>query len=160
MASAVTLSNAAPGDLIDILGIVLEGVVVEPRQVQVKRTKYWGVNGVSQIVGGRSGRNIHIRVLIYDDSESTPEYDTARKLADYLDYTLNTDSLQLTGTLKIHTVSDHSEFLDCTFDGAEIMPGESIKVDEGGALGGGYFAYCLLHFYQLTDGAPEPPPGP
>lgn len=160
MATAVTLSNAAPGDLINVKGVVCGDVLIEPRKVVAKRTHRWGPHGESEIIGGHGGRSIHIPVLIYDDDLEEPQFTTARKLSDFIDYTLNTNSLQLNGTLKFFSESDHSEFLNCTFDGAEFLPGGSVHHDVAGIQGGGYIAVCLLHFRQLTDGEPQPPPAP
>lgn len=151
MASAVTLTQTTTGDLINVKGVVLEGVTIEPRPLQHRTTKYWGVHGESRINGGRGGRQISIPLLIYDATD----FDTARKLADYIDYTLNTTGLEKNGTLDIVSEADHSKFTDCTFEGAMLSPGDSIKHDEAGTLGGGYFALCLLQFRQLTDGAAE-----
>lgn len=150
-AHAVTLTTTTLGDLIDVPGRIAGDVVIEPRRVKVKRTTFFGVNGESEIIGGRSGRAIHIPVLIQDASA----FDTARKLADFIDYDLATEALQLNGTLDFVSESDHSKFLNCTFDGVEFEPGHSVKQDIGGTAGGGWIAYCLLHFYQLTDGAAE-----
>lgn len=156
MASAVTLTDASPGDLLDIKGVALEGVVIEPRAFQQRTNKFWGVDGESRIYGGRGGRAIQIPVIIYDATD----FDTARKLADYIDYDLNTDGIGLNGTLEWVSPADHSPFLDCSFEGALMSPGDSIKLDEAGTLGGGYFAICLLLFRQLSDGEPEPPEEP
>ena len=160
MASAVTLTNATPGDLIDVKGVVLEGVDIQPRTQQTKITKFWGVNGESEIWGGHGGRDITIPVIIYDDAEEDADFETARALADYLDYTLSTTALGANGTLDIVSAADHSAFTDCTFRGVQFMPGETIKQDVAGTLGGGYYALCLLFVRQLASGAAEIPPGP
>ena len=157
MGVVVTLTEDEedPGDLIAIKGMVLEGVTIEQRSFKQKTNSFWGVSGESRIYGGTGGRSIQIPVLIYDDSEGTPDFDTARKLADYIDYTLNTDGIGKNGILKWISESDHSEHVDCSFEGAMLSPGDSPKKDEAGTLGGGYFAMVLLLFRQLSNGAPE-----
>lgn len=150
-AHAVTLTQTTTGDLLDIPGVLAGDVVIEPRRVTVKVTSYFGVDGESEITGGRGGRGIHIPVLIQDASA----FDTARKLADFIDYTVGTTALLKNGTLDFVSASDHSKFLNCTFRGVEFESGHSVKQDIGGTAGGGWIAYCILHFYQLTDGAAE-----
>jgi hypothetical protein len=152
-AHAVTLTVTTTGDQLDVPGVISGDVVIEPRRCKVKRTTFFGVHGETEITGGRSGRAIHIPVLIQDASA----FDTARKLADFIDYTVGTTALQKNGTLDFVSASDHSKFLNCTFDGVEFEPGHSVKQDIGGTAGGGWIAYCILHFYQLTDGAAETP---
>lgn len=156
MASAVTLTNATLGDLIDVKGVTLDGVVIEPRMFQQRTNKFWGVDGESRIYGGRGGRAIQIPVLIYDATD----FDTARKLSDYIDFTLNTDSIGLNGTLAWESPADHSPYADCSFEGALLSPSDPAKLDDAGTLGGEYFAICLLLFRQLSDGEPEPPEEP
>lgn len=155
MASAVTLIDSTPTTHLDVKGVVIEGVIIEPRVIQEKINKFWGVIGESLINGERGGRNIMVPVWIYDDAEESPAFDTARKLADYIDYTLNTTALQKNGTLTVVSESNHSPFLDTTFKGAALSPEHGIKKDFAGTLGGGYFAECMLLFRQLSDGEAE-----
>jgi hypothetical protein len=69
-------------------------------------------------------------------------------LAVYIDTTLNNTLAGTNGSLVITSESDHPTFLDCTFEGALIVDGP--KKDEGGTLGGGWWAVVLLHLAQLS----------
>ena len=151
MASAITLTATTTGDQMDVPGVVVDRVIIEPRAVQQRTTQFWGVNGESSIHGGIGGRNIYVPVLVYD----AEDFDTARKLADYLEYTINTTAVGKHGKLKFVSESDHSEFADCRFDGAIVDPSDDVKLGVAGTLGGGYFALCIFQFRQLSEGAPE-----
>ena len=150
--TAVQLTNASPGDILDIPVIVTD-INIEQRPVQRRVTKFFGVDGESVIKGGKGGRNIAVRMLIYDQSGS-PAFNTSRKLADFLDYTVGTDALEKNGTLTLVSDSDHSPFADTTFDGMQVLDGP--KPDAAGTLGGNYWAEVLLVFRQLTNGAAAP----
>jgi hypothetical protein len=149
MASAVTLRT--PALLIDVPGIALEGLAIEPRFFQHRTTKFWGVDGDSRIYGGAGGRQIQVPVLVYDATL----YQTARSLADYIDYNLNGTAVGLHGTLDITSESNHSTFLDCSYEGSPLSPGDGIKHDDVGNLGGYYFALIVMSFRQLGLGEPE-----
>lgn len=120
-------------------------IEIGPRRTQERRRKFWGVSGESDIHGGYGGRPINVTVLIYDSANV--DFDTARKLADYLDVTLNTTHKGKNGTLTITSESNHAPYSDCKFQGVELFEGP--KKDHVGSLGGGYFAECVLLFEQL-----------
>jgi hypothetical protein len=138
-------------------GLVLEGVVIEPRPIQERTTKFWGVSGESRIFGEAGGRAIQVPVLVFDNAEEDPLFDTARKLANYIDYELNGTAQGRRGTLRIVSESNRSPYGDTMFEGAVLDPGEGIKPDLVGNLGGvgRWFAPCLLLFRQLGVGSPE-----
>lgn len=150
MATAVRLFT--PGtpdtDLIVVKGMVLEGLRIDPRVLQRKVNKFWGVDGESHIWGGKGGREITIPVIIYDDAEVSPAYDSANDLADFIDDDLNGSKLGLTGSLEITSPSDHSDFVDVTFNGAVLLDGP--KQDVAGTVGGDYWAICMLLFRQMS----------
>lgn len=158
MAVAVTLIDATPTTHLSVTGVVVEGVQIEPRDRQFKANKFWGVVGESQIDGKVGGRNIILPVLIYDDAAESPVFETARLLADYIDYTLNTVARGKVGTLTWISEADHSPLEDCVFEGAMLTEGP--KHDEAGTLGGGYFAMCLLAFRELGIAPPPEPEEP
>lgn len=128
-------------------GVAIEGLNIDPRGMHVRDTKFWGINGVSRIEGGYGSRRIMVPVIIYDSANV--DFDTAEKLADYIDTTLNTTRHGDNGTLEIHSEADHDPFLDCSFEGFELREGP--KKDFAGTLGGGYFAIGIMHFIQLSN---------
>ena len=128
----------------NISGVVLEGIEIEPRRLQFHDRKFWGVTGVSRIFGEAGERGITVPVLIYDAAVFT----TAALLSTYIDSTLNNTIVGTNGTLTITSESNHPAFTDCTFEGALLVEGP--KKDEGGNLGGGYWAIVLMHFTQLS----------
>lgn len=144
MAAVVTLIDDVPTTLISVKGIVLDGIVIEPRQLQRKVTKFWGVNNESHIYGGAGGRSITVPIIIYD----VTDFNTARKVADYVNETLNGTALGEHGTLTVTSLSNHAAFADCTFDGFSLLEGP--KHDDAGTLGGGYFAIGQLLFRQMS----------
>lgn len=154
MGVVVTLTASSPGDLLSIKGLV-ERIIIEPRQLQEVTRKFWGVLGESRISGKAGGRTIMAQVTIFDDATEGPLFGTARALADYIDYTLNTDAIDSNGTLTLVSESDHSPFADCTFKGAAIDPDAPPMHDECGTMGGGYFATVMLEFRQHSMGAAE-----
>jgi hypothetical protein len=125
-------------------GVVLEGLENSPSKLQFHDRKFWGVSGVSRIYGNQAGREITVPVLIYDATD----FDTAAKLSDYIDTTLNRDRAGTNGGLLITSEAAHSSFPDCTFEGAMLVDGP--KKDTAGTLGGGYWAIVLMHFTQLS----------
>lgn len=127
-----------------VKGVTLDGCQFGERALQFHDRKFWGVTGVSRIYGQYGQRTLQIPVLLYD----VTDFDTARKVADYVDVTLNNTIVGQNGTLAITSESDHASFADCTFEGARILEGP--KKDEGGTLGGKYFAVILLQFTQLS----------
>lgn len=127
-------------------GVAIEGLQIDPRTLQVRDTKFWGIDGVSRIEGGYGARRIVVPVIIYDSANV--DFNTAEKLSDYIDTTLNTTRVGTNGSLEIHSESDHDPFLDCTFEG--FMPIDGPKLDVAGTLGGGFFVFGLMHFIQLT----------
>src|SRR4051812_1827199 len=120
-----------------IPGVALEGMRISARQLQFHDRKFWGVAGVSRIYGNFGLRTIEVPVLIYNTS-GEPDISTARKLSDYIDYTINTTLVGHNGTLLITSESNHSSFVDVSFEGADLFEGP--KHDEAGTLGGGYWA--------------------
>lgn len=151
MATAVKLvedPEGTPEVHLDVLGLALEGLQIEPRGIQRKTTKFWGVDNESHIFGGRGGRDINVPVLIYDDAEEDPIFPTAADLSGYIDHTLNGSALGSVGVLQITSESDHPDFDDCTYSGATLIEGP--KHDIAGNLGGGYWAICILHFRQMS----------
>src|SRR3989304_862630 len=112
MASAVKLVDGATTYL-DVKGIALEGLVIEPRTQQRKITKFWGVNAESHIYGGYGGRTIEVPVLVFDATA----YDTAEKLADYIDQEFNGTALGTVGSLEIISLADHDPFPPTTLAG-------------------------------------------
>lgn len=154
MPTAVSLiedPGGTPTTHLDVRGIVLEGILVAPRSIQEKLTKFWGVDNESYIFGGRGGRDIHVPVLIYDndtEDEDYPRFDTSQKLADYIAGTLNGSKMGFDGQLTITSQSNYSPFDDCRFGGAALVDGP--KHDDAGLLGGQYWAICVLMFRQLS----------
>ena len=127
-------------------GVALEGLEMQPRLLQFHDRKFWGINGISRIYGGYGPRPITVPVIIYDSANV--DFNTAEKLSDYIDQTLNNTRVGSNGTLEIHSESDHDPLTDCTFQGAMILEGP--KLDTAGSLGGGYWAIVLMNFLQLS----------
>src|SRR4051812_18258164 len=120
MATAITFNGYT------IKGVVLEGAEFSPRLLQFHDRKFWGVSGVSRTYGGFGPADILAPVIIYDSSNV--DFNTARKLSDYIDTTLKNTFAGMNGSLLVTSESDHATFLDCTFEGA--LPVEGPKKDE------------------------------
>jgi hypothetical protein len=142
-------------------GVVLEGAELAERQLQFHDRKFWGVKGTSRIFGEYAHREMVWPVLIYDPSESSPLFDTARKLSDYIEATLGNLQVGDNGDLIVVSESfrgdtdisggdfdGYGKYPDSTFEGARIFEGP--KRDEAGTLGGGYWAIVMMKFTQLS----------
>jgi hypothetical protein len=150
MAIVLTLiedPTGTPVNHIQAKGLVTR-IEIGERALAEKITKFWGVDGESRIAGGYGGRDIQVEMTIYDDAEEDEDFDTARKLADYLDVTLNTTKKGESGQLTITSESNHAPFDDCRFGGCALLEGP--KLDVAGMLGGGYWADVVLMFRQLS----------
>ncbi|MGD9632197.1 MAG: hypothetical protein AB7G28_20640 [Pirellulales bacterium] len=129
---------------LSVKGVVLEGLRIDQRLIQEKITKFWGINNESRIFGGRGGREINVPVIIYD----TTDFDTPRKLSDYIHGTLNGTAQGTGGQLTIMCPSNPSPLDDVRYGGAVLLDGP--KKDDAGTLGGQYWAICVLSFRQLS----------
>jgi hypothetical protein len=147
MATAVLFKESAGGATIfTIKGLVLEGFQISPRLLQNHDRKFWGVAGVSRIFGEAGQREIIAPVLIYDSANV--DFNTAEKLSDFIDETLNTTHTGKNGWAEFTSEADHDPYTDITFEGAMLLEGP--KLDVIGNLGGGYWAVCLFQFTQLS----------
>ena len=135
MPNAITFSISPTPEIIP--GVAIEGLILPPRELQVRTTKFWGVTGESRIQGKTGGRQLDIPVLLYDDS-GTPKFTTKAELATYIDDDLNQQLVGQTASMTVHSESNYPAFTNCTFDGIVILGG--IKTDHAGSLGGGPFA--------------------
>ena len=147
MATAVTFGETV------IPGMVLEGVVIPPWELLAREFKFWGVAGGSEISGNHGPRDIYVPLLIYDDAEEDPEFETAAELAAYILDDLNTDLVEVNHDLTITSLSGYPVLTDCVFKGFAIDPQHGIKHDDAGTLGGGYFAKGMLLFRQFSTTA-------
>jgi hypothetical protein len=123
-----------------IPGTVLS-FAIPSKELQVRRTKFWGVNGESQIVGGLSGRTLQIPMWLHDES-----FVTAKDIGDYiegLEFLIGT-----TGPLKVISNADYPEFFESTLDGVLLVPDPGIIYDHAGGLGGFWIAFIILQFRQ------------
>lgn len=117
-------------------------VIAAPSQLQLSRTKFWGVNGESEIVGYRGGRSIQAELWIHSSGYTTAEQVFNELQA--MDAAIGTNAdLVDTGISRI--------WYSCTFMGFEQQ--EDILPIIGGQLTGSYFTRGMLHFYSLR------PPG-
>lgn len=124
----------------EIPGTVIS-FAVPPRELQARRTKFFGVNGESQITGGLGGRTLQIPMWLHSDA-----FNTANDLGTYidsLDWFIGT-----TGVLDVDSPADHPQFDHCTFEGAVLMPDPGIIYDHAGGLGGHWIAFIVLQFRQ------------
>lgn len=142
---ATAVKHTSPTPPLEIPGIVLEGFVIPPLEVQQVTTKFWGVVGESRIRGKTGGRTLSIPIIIYDDVTPTT-FDTALKLSVYIETTLNRNQVGELGQVEITSESNHAPFTKCTFEGFLLTNG--IKKDYAGSLGGNYFAHGRLIFRQ------------
>lgn len=133
----------------EIPGLVLEGLEIPPFGLTAREFKYWGVSGASEIYGGHGSRPIVVPILLFDDAEET-EWTDVEDLAAYIHDDLNTQLIETNHDLTITSESGHPVFADCVFKGFALHPGDGVKMDLGGALGGGPFAVGLLLFKQLS----------
>ena len=113
-----------------------------PPELHVQRTKYFGLLGVSEIVGYRGGRPIEYRITVRD-----PAIRSAAAMVLFLQDLDNqvgvNDVLTESGTIS-------RVFRDCTFEGFTIETGP--LPDVAGTLGtaGGWFVVGTLRWYQLV----------
>lgn len=124
----------------EIPGTVL-AFTVPPKELQVRRTKFFGVNGESQIVGGLGGRTIRIPMWLHRD-----DFHAATDIASYIEgmeFIAGT-----TGNLVVNSDADHPDFFETTFEGAVLLPDPGIIYDHAGGLGGKWIAFILLQFRQ------------
>ena len=112
--------------------------LIDRRELQVQRTKFFGVEGESEILGGRSGRVIEINHWFFGDYSSRKEIATALQRLDAR--TGNNGRLELTEMTLL--------FYDCTFEGYELLYGPLQDIAQ--TLDGGYWAELSLRFRQLS----------
>jgi len=128
-------------------GETIKGTVMQhaipPRTLQNKRTQFFGVNGVSRIFGGFGSRPLQIPVLLHD-----PSFDTAQKLADYVENWLNEFNRGFADVLVIDTLAGRRQYDETALDGVTIQP-PGIITDTAQSFGTGYIAQVLFEFTQL-----------
>lgn len=118
-------------------------IVQRAPELQVARTKYFGVAGISEILGYGGGREMQCESWLHDAT-----LDTQAKLVSYLD-TLDRQvgthgALQAAAPGAVTRTFNH-----VTFQGFEM--GEwGILPDETGSLAGGFWCKGILHFFQLS----------
>lgn len=115
-------------------------VQIGGRLAQVQRTKFWGVNGESEIRGGWGSRPIIIQHTLYGDYQNNAQ---AMAFLEQLD-----SMTAKNGALRLSNAVVSKTFYDCTLDGVE-KPMLPMK-DVAGTLDGGYWADITLHFTQLS----------
>lgn len=119
-------------------------VITAPSQLQVARTKFWGVNGESEIVGYRGGRSIVSELWLHNNYSTAEQVYNEMQAMDAA-VGRNEDLIE-TGISRI--------WYACTFMGFEEMPPGIIPVVGGGPeITGSWFVRGMLHFYCLR------PPG-
>ena len=145
----------------------------DPPQAKVIRRHFFGLNGETEIFGGKGGRVIQCDMLLTDKN-----WKAASDVRDYLN-TLDSivgDHGELKeydiGADELSDPDPDTLFPDCTFMGATPRSIEgredwSIQRDQFGGLfpgdpedfinnGGSYFTLAVLRWYQLLSGREAP----
>lgn len=125
---------------VDIPGICMPPSIGTPA-VDVVRTKFKGVNGDSEIRGGRGGRMIEYPVAIFDTAFSS--FASVQAFLDKLDSLVCTN-----GTLKESGTITRT-WKDCTFEGFDNQ-GNSILPIIGVGMTGSYWIKGVCRWYQLS----------
>lgn len=113
---------------------------VAPPEIDVVRTKFPGVNAVSEIFGGRGGRLIIYPVWIFDKKFKNVA-DVVKFLKSLDDVTGSNGSLVESGTIS-------RTFARCTFEGFDNQ-GAPILPVLGSGMQGTHWTRGLCRFYQL-----------
>lgn len=116
-------------------------VYIGGRAHQSQRTKFWGLDGESEISGGWGARPIVINHTFFGDYQS---YNDITAALDDLDRRTGAN-----GRLSLLNSAMNWEFYDVTFDGAEKL--FAPMRDVAGTLDGGYWTELILYFTQLSD---------
>lgn len=121
-------------------------VTMEPPLLHSKIVKFWGVNGETELRGGRGGRILECRIWLHNG------YSTYRALGrelESLDRRVGTH-----GTLTIRGNGGYQrQFRNCTFLGftPDGLPGSGPVRDVAGTLDGGWWIAGTLRWRQLRD---------
>lgn len=134
-----------------IPGRLLRGGDEPPPEVEVVRSKFFGVRGVSEIRGEQGGRMLEFPYLLFDNFASR------RALLSYVRLTLN-DRAGDHGTLALsdpqYGTGSDPDLRECTFHGAHLdrrnvfPPGNLIGLPTDQS-DNGWFCFLTLAFYQL-----------
>lgn len=125
-----------------IPGIVLASQPQRP-QIEAVRRKFFGVTGVSEIIGKRGGRHIAFDMIICGASLRSRQ--AVIQFIGKLDVTIGKHGI----LNHIYADGVPRNFNECTFEGFEQTA--PIMKDEAGTLGttNGYFVRGILLWYQL-----------
>lgn len=120
---------------------------IPAREVQVKRTHFWGVLGESQISGAPGGRTLAIPVLVFDAGS---RFSTREKLVKFLIQTVGS-LIGTTESLHVLLNEPHTKevYPECCLDNFTIRPEPGVILDVAGTLGGKYFCEVDFTFRQL-----------
>lgn len=128
-------------------GLPLEFVPAAPEYLFF-RTHFAGVNGVSEITGGRGARTISIPVVVFG------KFLTRDAIQEYVDNNLNREGLALNGQLAYVSTGTqrwNRTYDDCTFEGFSLLSPPGFLPDEAGTLDGGWWCLGALKFTQLSQ---------
>ncbi len=126
--------------------LVIPGEVLpfQPASPMLQRfpTKYAGIKGESEIIGGTGSRMVEIPMVIFG------EWESAGQLQEFLN-TL-TDLVGTNETVEIESNAEQGPYDNCTL--VDWQPVRMPLPDVAGTLDGGWFMYIMLRFIQLDTG--------
>ena len=115
--------------------------------IQVWRTHFPNVHGVSEIRGGIGGRLLEFPMLLFGG------FTRRRDLEEYINEVLNfqlaneNGTITHTGTGSASANTTEPDYEDCTLHGFEMHPMGPI-FDYAGTVDGGWLCYGVLRFFQ------------
>ena len=118
-----------------------------PYGLKTRRTNFFGLDGESQIVGGRHARVIRIPMWIHADNSTM--FPTGLSLTTWLE---KQNTIFIGQTRQMRVVDDnrmlrYPPFLNCTFEGVETVRGGPIP-DIAKGMGGGFICEVVFNFRQ------------
>lgn len=117
-------------------------IIQRSPDLQVARTKFWGVKGTSEILGFGGGRPLTIESWIHNGFTNPADCVTYLNLLDR--YIGGHGDLEVTTPGGIARIFHH-----VTFEGFDMGPW-GILPDQSGTLDGGYWCMGTLKFFQLS----------
>jgi hypothetical protein len=127
-------------------GLASEG----PVELFARRTHFYGLQGMSEIIGGRGGRPLSVDIWMHDEYTNLSDLKTVlvaldKRIGEY-------------GTLEIidtPETDDNTDYQQVTFLGLERLPlgnrnDTGPLKDTAETVDGGWFQNGRLHFMQLT----------
>jgi len=116
-------------------------------ELQTYRTHFQGVNGISEIIGGRGGRQLEFPVILHK------KWARRQSMEDYVEFDLNLRAFGENGNIAYTANEATIKYDDCTFHGFFMDPNGPLfdysgTLEEDGTRG--WFCSGMLLFFQLV----------